>query len=69
MTKKIGLCLSTFLLFVTPIFSQQNDPDFFQSIGKIYVVVGVLVIIFTIIIGYLIYLDRKISKLEKNTIK
>ena len=66
MTKKIGLCLSVILLFSTRIFTQRNDPDFFESIGKIYVVVGVLAIIFLILIGYLIYLDRKISKLEKS---
>lgn len=35
----------------------------YQS-GKIYVVVGVLGIIFTGIVVYLILLDRKISKLE-----
>lgn len=39
----------------------------YQS-GKIYVVVAVLSIIFVGIVGYLIMLDRKISKLE-NEIK
>jgi CcmD family protein len=38
-----------------------------RSAGKIYVVVGVLVIIFLLIIGYLIYLDRKIHKLENQS--
>ena len=38
--------------------------DFFRSTGKIYVVVGVLLIIFIGIIIYLISLDRKISRLE-----
>lgn len=36
----------------------------YQS-GKIYVVVCVISIIFIGIIGYLVMLDRKISKLEK----
>jgi CcmD family protein len=36
----------------------------YQS-GKIYVVVTVLAVIMAGIIGYLIMLDRKISKLEK----
>lgn len=36
------------------------------SNGKIYVVVAVLVTILTGLIFYLINLDRKISKLEKN---
>lgn len=33
--------------------------------GKIYVVVGVLSIVFVCIVLYLITLDRRISKLEK----
>ncbi len=36
-----------------------------RSSGKIYVVVGVLVIIFIGILTYLIHIDKKISKLEK----
>ena len=37
-----------------------------RSNGKIYVLVGVMVIIFAGITVYLIGTDRKISKLEKN---
>jgi CcmD family protein len=36
-----------------------------RSNGKIYVVVGVLLIVLTGIFAYLISLDRKITKLEK----
>jgi len=36
-----------------------------RSIGKIYVVVAVILAIFAGIIIFLIYLDRKISRLEK----
>lgn len=36
----------------------------YQS-GKIYVVVGVLVIIFAGILAYLVMLDRKVSRIEK----
>lgn len=39
--------------------------DFMRSDGKIWVVVGVIAIIFTGIIGYLINLDKKIKKLEE----
>ncbi len=39
--------------------------DFFQSIGKIYVVVGVIALIFIGVIIFLIYLDRKITLLEQ----
>tara|TARA_B100001093_G_scaffold130935_2_gene123499 strand:+ start:506 stop:712 length:207 start_codon:yes stop_codon:yes gene_type:complete len=40
--------------------------DFFYQNQKIYVVVAILVIIFLLLAGYLIRLDQKISKLEKN---
>lgn len=50
---------------------QQQDTEtgpvneFFRSDNKIYVAVGILVIIFTCIILYLVRLDRRIGKLEK----
>ena len=37
-----------------------------QSSGKIYVVVAVLVVIFISIVIYLISIDRKISKMERD---
>ncbi|WP_339866793.1 CcmD family protein [uncultured Algoriphagus sp.] len=40
--------------------------DVMRSNGKIYVLVGVIVIIFAGITVYLISTDRKISQLEKN---
>jgi len=40
--------------------------DTMRSNGKIYVLVGIIVIIFTGITVYLINTDRKISRLEKN---
>jgi CcmD family protein len=40
--------------------------DVMRSNGKIYVLVGVIAIIFAGITVYLISTDRKISKLEKN---
>lgn len=39
--------------------------DFFGSIGKIYVVTAVILTIFAGIIAFLILLERRISKLEK----
>lgn len=38
--------------------------DTFRSEGKIYVVIAVLSIAFICIIGYLIYIDIKVKKLE-----
>lgn len=67
--KKIVLML-TLILFSASAFAGDNETSvemadgLYQS-GKIYVVVTVLSIIFLGIIGYLIVLDRKVSRLEK----
>lgn len=53
------LLVSNYALFA------QNMADQLRSNGKIYVVVTVLVTIFIGIILYLIRLDRKLTKLEK----
>ena len=39
--------------------------DTFRSEGKIYVVIAVISIIFMCLIGYLVYIDIKLRKLEK----
>ncbi len=39
--------------------------DALRSSGKIYVVVSVIAVIFLGIVTYLFYMDRRISKLEK----
>lgn len=56
-----------FLLICNDVLFAQSMADEMRSNGKIYVVVAVLVTIFIGIILYLIRLDRKISKLEKET--
>lgn len=48
--------------------SQPEMADALFANGKIYVVVVVLAIIFAGIIGFLIYLERKISRLEKENL-
>lgn len=58
------------VLFSASVFSQTADApmemaDGMRQSGKIYVVVAVLCTIFIGIVTYLIILDRKISKLEK----
>jgi CcmD family protein len=60
--------LTTILLLVIPVSyssAQTEMADTMRSNGKIYVVVTVLATIFAGIFAYLIYLDRKISRLEK----
>ncbi len=42
-----------------------NGQDFFQAIGKMYVVVAVILVIFVGLSLYLWRLDRRISQLEK----
>ena len=74
MRKYISLVLTTLFVFGSMLaFSQENKPvemaDFMRSNGKIYVVVAVILTLFTGIILYLISLDRKISKLEKESDK
>jgi hypothetical protein len=63
-------CIFTvFFLILFPLisFAQKNElkSDFFESSGKIYVVVAVLVTIFIGIIALLVSLERRVAKLEK----
>ena len=43
----------------------QNETSLLRSSGKIYVVIGVILIIFFLVVLYLVRLDRKIKKLEQ----
>jgi hypothetical protein len=66
---KHKIILSLFLLLINLFAFAQNQnvemADTFRSNGKIYVVVAVILTIFAGIIIYLIRLDRKLTKLEK----
>jgi CcmD family protein len=59
------LFLSFFLLTCHYMLFAQSMADEMRSNGKIYVVVAVLTTVFIGIILYLIRLDRKLTKLEK----
>ncbi len=68
--KRNCLALTSFLFFSLPILAQQSSStvemaDTFRSNGKIYVVVAVVLTIFAGIVLYLVRLDRKVSRLEK----
>lgn len=69
MIRKILLSLSLLLLHVL-VFAQDTNgiemADKMRSNGKIYVVAAVVLTILTGLILYLVRLDRKISRLEKN---
>lgn len=65
MSKRI-LTLIFLMLITTTLASAETEmADAMRSNGKIYVVVTVLATIFAGIFAYLVYLDRKITKLEK----
>jgi CcmD family protein len=59
------------LLFLTALLARAQEKvemaDTMRSSGKIYIVVGIVVIILFGLFAYLFLLDRKISKLEKET--
>jgi len=69
MIKRFLLAFS-FLLSGLIMFAQEKNSvemaDTMRSNGKIYVVAAVILTIFAGIIIYLIRLDRKISRLEKD---
>ena len=57
--------LLTFVTFAQDATDEVGMADTMRASGKIYVVVAVLVIIFIGIVVYLVIIDRKVSKLEK----
>lgn len=61
--KKVITTLAFSLLPFSFLLAQQDD-DFMRSMGKMYVVVAVIAAIFIGIVIFLIYLDRKLTKLE-----
>lgn len=65
------LSLFAFFLFSANLLAQQTVDsgvemaDTMRADGKIYVVVAVIVVVLTGLIVYLVTLDRKIGRLEK----
>ncbi len=49
---------------LSPALFLQAAPDFIRSIGKIYVVVAVIVIVVLGLFAYLYFVDRRLTKLE-----
>jgi len=60
----IASLLIPFLGTAQEIASEPQMADTFRSEGKIYVVIAVLAIVFLCLVGYLIYIDIKLKKLE-----
>jgi len=68
MNKIIRLVFLLFTTFISKSIFAQSSPapsDLMHSNGKIYVVVLVVLVILSGLFIYLINLDRKISRLEK----
>lgn len=60
------LGLISFLLMQLSAQSQDTEmADVMRQDGKIYVVVGVIILIFSVLFIYLISIDMKLRKLEK----
>ena len=69
MIKKITYLILTFVTVLTnPSFAQETALSrTFHESGKINVVIAIVVVIFIGLIIYLIKLDKKISKIEKES--
>jgi CcmD family protein len=66
MKKTLSLLTLFVLATITTLSAQPESADFMRSTGKIYVVIAVLCIIFIGIVIFLINLDRKLQRLEKD---
>lgn len=62
--KRSFLSLLLFMLSLTNVLAQGDHQDFMRNIGKIYVVVAVIVSAFIGIVVFLIFIEKKLSKLE-----
>jgi hypothetical protein len=63
------IALIVFLFSTTLLSAQEKNSfnDTMRSNGRIYVVIAVILVILIGLILYLVRLDRKISKMEKNS--
>ena len=67
MERLIKSILGIALVFASVIANAQTDvemADGMRSEGKIYVVVGIILIVLSGLVVYLVTLDRKVKKLE-----
>jgi hypothetical protein len=66
--RKSFFSLSVLLFFTISSFGGQSQEvpmaDGMRAEGKIYVVVAIVLLILSGLIGYLFFLDKKVSKLE-----
>ena len=67
--RKFTSTLILVLLFTAAIGQNAEMADHMREEGKIYVVVGVVVLIFAVLFSYLIYMDVRLRKIEKEADK
>ena len=65
--RMITLCLLLCVTMVTNAQDGKDGTDFMRSHGRIYVVIAVMLTILAGIIIYLVRLEKKISRLEKES--
>ena len=53
-----------FSFFMRLANAQSSAGDFMRSMGKMYVVVAVILAVFIGIVLFLVYLDRRLTKIE-----
>jgi len=64
--KNWALIFAFILLPLVGNAATESDPDFFQSTGKIYVVVAVIATVFVGLAIYLYRMDKRITEIEKS---
>jgi CcmD family protein len=64
MKRYLAICLVNLLCLPTLLAQGNGSGDFMRSMGKMYVVVAVILAIFIGLVFFLVYLDRRLTKLE-----
>ncbi|NBQ48610.1 MAG: CcmD family protein [Sphingobacteriia bacterium] len=65
MSKRLTILLSVLLPFAVAAQKEPEMAEQLRSDGKIYVVIAVIALIFISLSAFLVYLERRVSKLEK----
>jgi hypothetical protein len=65
MNKIVLICIMSFLSLVTKAQEAPQMADALRENGKIYVVIAVIGIVFLCLVVFLVYLERKLKKLEE----
>lgn len=64
MKKRTALSALFLIAQLLPLAAQSADSDFMRSRGKIFVVVAVIAAVFIGIVLFLVFLERRLTKLE-----